>query len=61
MPFVEIVHVTDNSVNCTQKQAFIKDIQSIFAEVLGTSKQALRIVFYNLDVENSSEGMDGPD
>lgn len=57
MPFVEVIHASQEAPSKAQKQAFAREVVAIFRDVLGTPDGRLLLTFYNLDEEDSLAGL----
>lgn len=57
MPMVEVLYVRNEPLNVERKRAFVKEVEEIFQEELGTPLERLRLVFQYIEPEDSKIGL----
>jgi phenylpyruvate tautomerase PptA (4-oxalocrotonate tautomerase family) len=58
MPMVEVLYVRNEPLNVERKRAFVKEMEEIFQEELGTPPERLRLVFQHIEPEDSKIGLE---
>ena len=57
MPLLEVIHASKKPATLDQKRALVKDLITIFRDVLGTPEGRLRVFFVPLGADDSIAGL----
>jgi len=57
MPMLEVIRSGPEALTLKQKQAFVREAEQIFREVLGTPPARLRLLFQEIAPTDTLEGL----